>query len=829
MNLVKLSWRMLLREWRAGELYALALALVVAVGGVTAVSFFTDRVSQALGGEASQLLGADLVLVSDHEIAPLFAQEAQRRGLKQARVRTFPSMIISASGNQLAEVKAVEGGYPLRGALRLKSAQGESPASGIPAPGTVWPDERLRAQLQLAQGARVEVGASQLAVAAELSFEPDSGGGLFSIAPRLMMNLADLPATQLVQPGSRITYRLMLAGEAKAIAAYQAWAASRLGRGEKLEGVSDARPEIRSALERGGKFLGLAALTSVILAAVAIVLSARRFLERHFDGCAVMRCLGATQAQVFRLYLYQFVWLGFMASLAGCLLGYGAQWVLAYQLEHLVANGLPTPSLLPVAQGMLTGMATLLGFALPFLQRLQRVPAIWVLRRELGMPQRFNLLSFAVGVALLAALLLWQAGEVMLGLYVLAGLLAVAALALLLAYGLIHLLAPMRSGMTSAWRYGLANVVRRRHASAGQVVALGFGLTALLLLTLVRGDLLHGWQTSLPPDAPNRFVINIQPQQLPALRAFFSQRGMASPPELFPMVRGRLVAINGRPANVADYPDDRAKRLMEREFNLSWAAHMQGDNQLLAGRWWGEGERDAAQLSVEEGIAKTLGLRLGDQLSYQVAGQNFTARITSLRKVEWDSFRVNFFVIAPPGLLQHYPASYITAFYLPPGQQALLNSMVKEFPNFTVIDVAALMGHVRAMMDRIAAAVEFVFLFTLAAGLMALYAAIAATREERMYEAAVMRTLGASRRQLALSQLTEFALIGLLAGSVAALSATGLAYVLATRVFNLPYQFNPWLWIVALAAGGVGVTLAGWLGTRGVLRQPPLLTLRQLG
>ncbi|BCB27810.1 inner membrane transport permease [Sulfurimicrobium lacus] len=828
MNLVRLSWRMLLREWRAGELYALALALVVAVGGVTAVSFFTDRVSQALGGEASQLLGADLVLVADHEIAPLFSQEARRRGLKLVRTRTFPSMIISASGNQLAEVKAVEGGYPLRGALRLQTAQGESAASGIPAPGTVWLDKRLREQLRLAPGNRVEVGASQLAVAAELSFEPDSGGGMFSIAPRLMMNLSDLPATQLVQPGSRITYRLMLAGEARAIAAYRTWAASRLGRGEKLEGVSDARPEIRSALERGGKFLGLAALTSVILAAVAIVLSVRRFLERHLDGCAVMRCIGAMQAQVFRLYLYQFLWLGLMASLAGCLLGYGAQWVLAHQLEHLVANGLPAPSLLPVAQGVLTGMATLLGFALPFLQRLQRVPAIWVLRRELGMPQRFNLLSFALGVVTLAGLLLWQAGEVKLGLYVLVGLVAVAALSLLLAYGLIRLLAPWRSGMRSAWRYGLANVVRRRHTSAGQVVALGFGLTALLLLTLVRGDLLHSWQTTLPHDAPNRFIINIQPQQLPALREFFAGRGMASP-ELFPMVRGRLVAINGRQTTAADYPDDRAKRLMEREFNLSSAERMQGDNQLFAGNWWRAGDPDAAQLSVEEGIAKTLGLKLGDKLSYQVAGQNFTARITSLRKVDWDSFRVNFFVIAPPALLERYPASYITAFYLPPGQEMLLNDMVKAFPNLTVIDVAALMGHVRAMMDRVAAAVEFVFLFTLAAGLMALYAAIAATREERMYEAAVMRTLGASRRQLALSQLTEFALIGLLAGGVAAMAASGLGFFLATRVFHLPYQFNPWLWLVALVAGGVGVTLAGWLGTRGVLRQPPLLTLRQLG
>lgn len=827
MNLLRLSFRMLLREWRAGELYALTLALVIAVGGVTAVSFFTDRVSQALGGEASQLLGGDLALAADHEVAPSYREEAGRRGLAAARVLTFPSMVSAAGGSQLAEIKAVEAGYPLRGSLRLRADAGEVAAPGIPQAGTVWVDARLSQQLNLAPGEVLEVGSARLTVAAVLSFEPDRGGDFFSIAPRLMMNVGDLPATGLIQPASRVSHRLLLAGEARAVAGYRAWAAPRLERGEKLEGVSDARPEIRAALERGGKFLGLAALTSVILAAVAIVLSARRFLERHLDGCAVMRCVGARQGQVFRLYFYQFLWLGLMASLTGCLLGYAAQWVLARQLGGLVTVALPAPSLLPVAQGLLTGMATLLGFALPFLQRLRSVPALWVLRRDLGRPQRLNLAGFAAGVAVLAGLLLWQANELKLGLYVLAGLAAMVALGLLLAYGLIYLLAPLRGGMGAAWRHGLASVARRRHGSAGQVVALGLGLTALLLLTLVRGDLLHSWQTTLPEDAPNRFVINIQPEQLQRVQAYFAQHSQARP-ALFPMVRGRLVAINGRPVTAADYPEDRARRLVEREFNLSWASEMQGDNQLVAGRWWKQGE-GAAQLSVEEGIAKTLNIRLGDKLSYQVAGQGFDARVTSLRKVDWDSFRVNFFVIAPPGLLDDYPTSYITAFYLPPGQETLLNGMVKTFPNLTVIDVAALMAQVRAMMDRVSAAVEFVFLFTLAAGMMALYAAIAATREERIFEAAVMRTLGASRKQLALSQLAEFAVLGLLAGGVAAIAATGLGYVLATRVFHLPWHFNPWLWAVALLAGGVGVTLAGWLGTRSVLKTPPLITLRAMG
>lgn len=830
MNTLKLSLRMLRRDWRSGELYALALALVIAVGGVTSVGFFADRVSQALKRQASQLLGADLVLVSDHPLRPEFEVEARRRGLATAAVVSFPSMVVSGGRTQLAEIKAVGAGYPLRGRLRIADVpQGaERPASGVPAPGTVWLEARLLNQLGFESGGVLELGQARLAAGAVLTFEPDRGGDLFSIAPRLLMNLADIPKTGLEQPGSRISYRLLLAGEGKAVSGYRSWAERHIGRGERLEGVSDARPEIRAALERAGQFLGLAALTSVVLAAVAIVLAARRFLHRHLDSCAVMRCLGGTQALIFRLYLYQFLALGAAASLAGCLLGYAAQWVLADRLGALVASDLPLPSLLPVAQGVLTGMATLLGFALPFLLQLKQVPTLRVLRRELGAPKRMSLVSFAAGFAVLSALLLWQAGELKLGLYVLAGLIAAVVVALLLALGLIRALAPLRRRVGAAWRFGLANIARRPGASAGQVVALGLGLMALLLLTLVRGDLMASWQDTLPERAPNRFVINIQPDQLQSLREFFANRRLPEA-EFFPMVRGRLVAINGRPVSAAGYADERAKRLVEREFNLSWASRMQSDNRLVAGRWWTAADHGKALLSVEQGIAQTLGIAPGDMLTYRVADAAFSARVTSLRKVDWDSFQVNFFVIAPPGLLESFPASWITSFYLPAGQEAALDEMVRAYPNLTVIDVAALMTQVRAIMDRVAGAVEFVFLFTLGAGLMALYAAIAATHEERIYEAAILRTLGASRRQLVLGQLAEFAGIGLLAGITAALGASALSYVLSERLLHLSYTFNPWLWLVAVAGGTAGVAAAGWLGARGVLRHPPLETLRSLG
>lgn len=827
MKVIALSFRMLRREWRAGELRVLALALVIAVGSVTSVGFFVDRVGRALAQQANLLLGADLALVADHRPEPSFLAEGRKRGLRLAQTVTFPSMVLFAGRNQLAEIKAVSAGYPLRGNLRVaeRPFTADRTAREGPAAGTAWVDARLAGQLGLKVGDEVEVGAAPLRLAAILSQEPDRAGDLFSIAPRLMMNLADLPATGLIQPGSRATYRLLVADGEAAVASFYSWAVPRLNRGERLETVKDARPEVRAALARAGQFLGLAALTSVVLAAVAVAMAARRFTQRHLDSCAVMRCLGARQATIFRLYLYQFVLLGVGASLVGCLVGYAAQGALVARLGSLVATELPLPSPLPVLQGLVTGVATLLGFALPPLMQLKRVPALRVLRRELGPPAGSSLVGYLLGIAVIAGLLLWQAGDLKMGGYVLGGLAAAVIVAALLALGLMRLLAGLRGGAAVAWRYGLANVTRRRGGSVAQVAAFGLGILVLLLLTVVRGDLMHSWQSTLPPDAPNRFIINIQPDQVQALNRFFRRQHLPVP-ALFPMVRGRLVAINGREVRPESYTDDRARRLAEREFNLSWADRPQTDNRIVAGRWWRVGEARTAQLSVEEGIAQTLGIRLGDTLTYSVAGRLFDARVTSLRKVEWDSFRVNFFVIGTPGLLEDYPASYITSFHLAPRRVGLLDEMVRAFPNFTVIDVAAVMDQVRGIMDRVAGTVEFVFLFTLLAGFMVLFAAIAASRDERMYEAAIWRVLGARRRQLVLVQFAEFAGIGLLAGVTAAIGAGGLQYALSEYVLHLPYLFNPWVLPASALASALVVGIAGVLGTWTALTRPPLETLR---
>ena len=823
-----LALRLLWRDLRAGELTLLIAALVIAVGSVTTVAFFTDRVQLALTQQSNQLLGADLSIVSDHPFDAALEAEARSRGLVVTRTVRFPSMVVHGQETLLTDVKAIAQGYPLRGELRLADRLygAEHVARDAPAPGTAWVDDRALTRLDLKPGDSVGVGNIKLRVEAIVTLEPDSTIGFINSLPRLLMGEADLAASGLIQTGSRVRYRLYVAGDSAAVDAYRDWVQARIGPGQSVEGIRDARPEIRSALERAERFLGLAALVSVVLSAVAIALAARRFLERHLDGCAVMRCVGALQSRIVRLYVLHFVLLGMGASALGCIVGYGAQTALAAWLGNLIAVALPWPGVAPAWQGLAAGVALLLGFALPPLLSLAQVPTLRVLRRELGVPRGRGALGYVLGFTLICALVLWKAHDPRLGFYVLGGFLAAAVVSAGVVFAAMRALAGWRPEGGVSWRYGVANLRRHALGNTIQVVALGLGMMALLTLTLIRGDLLHSWQATLRPDTPNRFVINIQPDQVGPLSAFFSSRNMTRPP-MFPMVRGRLVEINGRSVSSADYAEDRAKRLIDREFNLSWAERPQSDNRIVAGRWWSAGDAAASQLSVEEGIAATLGIHLGDRLTYDVAGSRFVATVTSLRSVEWDSFKVNFFVLAPPALLQGYPVSYITSFYAPPEQVATLNELVRQFPNVALIDVAQIMAQVQKMMDQVSNAVQFVFLFTLAAGLAVLYAALASTRDEREYEAAVMRTLGASRRQVASAQTAEFALIGGLAGLLAAAGASALGYALALKVLNVPYLGNPWIWLLGVGCGAAGIAAAGLLGTRRVLASPPLESLRR--
>jgi putative ABC transport system permease protein len=816
------SWRMLLRDWRAGELRVLGFALVIAVASVTSVAFFADRVSQALVRDAHQLLGADLVLVSDHPWKGDFPSDSR---LAYAEGLNFISMAFAGDRNQLAGVKAVSPNYPLRGRLRIAPAPAapDAPAKAGPEKGTVWLDEQLVSQLGTPVGSRVRLGRAEFRVAAVLTLEPERNANFFNIAPRLMMNIEDVPATTLIQTGSRVWYYRYVAGSSEDIKTFSAKAKSSLERGQRIEDLETGRPQVRASIDRAERFLGLTALLAAVLAGVAIALGTRRFVERHLDGCAVMRCLGATQRRLVALYGFEFFLLAIGSCTVGVLMGFLAQQAIGAALADLLRAELPPPTLLPAVQGFLVGLVLLLGFAMPPLLRLKNVPAVRVIRREAGMSAG-SYVSYVAGAAAFGGLLIWQAGDLKLGGFVVGGFAAAVLVFFVVAWGVLNLLTrpAVVARFGRRFRYGLANLRRHARGNAVQVAALALGLTAVLLLTFTRNDLVEAWRRSAPADAPNRFLVGVQPDQISAVKAFFKEKRL-TPPELYPMVRGRLVAVNGKTVSEDDYEEERAKRLVEREFNLSYMNELPGHNEVAAGKWFAPNEKS---FSVEEGIAKRLGWKIGDELTWNVGGERVSARITSLRKLRWDSMKVNFFVIAPPGVLEGMPTSFVSAFRVEAGSERVLNELSARFPNLTIVDVAAAVRQAQEVIDQLVNAVQFIFLFALGAGLLVLYSALVATEDERRREAAVMRVYGASRAQVAGAQRVEFLAMGAIAGLLATLGAAAIGQMLARRVFELDLPPSPELWIAGPLAGIALLSLNAWLSSRKVLRASPAMTLR---
>ncbi|UCV20967.1 ABC transporter permease [Ferribacterium limneticum] len=821
------AWRTLGRELRSGELRLLFAALAIAVAAVTAVGFFADRVRLALEREAQQMMGGDLILIADHALPEAYAAEARRRGLKLAETLIFPSMVIGPEQAQLADIKAVSPGYPLRGRVEISADEDQpgAPAEGGPATGSVWLDERLSAALQVAPGGSVTVGAQTLQVAAILTREPDRGVNFFSLAPRLMMHVDDIPATGLIQPGARIRYSLLAAGEAKAVAGYQTWLTRRLDRGERLEDTRNARPEIRGALDRAERFLGLSTVLTVVLAAVAAAMAARRYMQRHLDACAVMRCLGMTQGGLLRLHGWLFLWLALLAAVVGSIVGYAAHFVLIHWLSALLVLELPVPGWLPLVGGLGVAGVLLFGFAFPPLMQLASVPTLRVMRRELGPPQASSLSGYALGLALLAGLIIWVAGDIRLGAYAVGGFVVALGSFWVIARLIIAAIARLRGGAGFGWRQGLASLTRHASSSAVQIVALAIGLMAMLLLTVIRAELLDAWQQSVPVDAPNRFVINIQPDQRQPVADMLRASGVEA--ELLPMIRARLVRIAGREVSPASFPEDeRAQRLIEREFNLSWRGDLPAGNRVTAGRWFAPEDAGQGLASVEEGLAKTLGIQLGDELVFMVAGVEKRVKTSNLRKLSWDSMRVNFFVLTPPGVIEDAPASYITSFHLPAERADAASDLVRRFPGLTMIDVGAILHQLQAVIGQVAGAVQFVFVFALLAGGIVLYSALLTSFDERRYELAVMRSLGAQRAQLRQAMLVELGVIGSVAGLMAAIGAMLLGRIVGQQAFQLDLSFGLWLPALSTVGGGLLAVVIGWLAIRQLIATPPLLALR---
>lgn len=822
-----LAWRMLKRELRAGELRLLFFALCVAVAAVSAVGFLTDRVGRALEMEARQMLAADLVLVADQPLPDELQAAAQSRGLKTAQAMVFPSMVFANERAQLVEIKAVSDTYPLRGQLRTAPHPdaAEVAVDRGPKAKTVWADARLFMTLALAPGDPVGVGQLQMPAGAVLTHEPDRSLNLFAVAPRLMMHLDDVAASGLVQYGARVRYRLLVAGPEDALADWQRWVEPRLTRGQRLESIDNAQPAVRNALDRAQRFLGLATLLTVILSAIAVALAARRYMQRHLDACAVMRCLGTTQGGLLRLHLLSFSLMALAAALIGAAVGFLAHFALVSAMAGLISAQLPLPGVKPVLEGGLVAAVLLFGFALPPLLQLARVPTLRVLRRELGPPAPLAILGYVVGFALLAVLIIRAAGDLRLGLLTVGGFAGALLLFSLFAWLAVRLAGRLRGGVGFGWRQGLATLARHSAANTLKIVALGIGLMALLLLGVTRQELVDAWQQSVPPDAPNRFVINIQPEQKAAVADWLGGQGIRA--ELAPMVRARLLRVNDRAISAADFPDDdRAQRLVEREFNLSWRAELPVGNEITAGKWFSGRPGEA---SVESGLAETLGVKLGDKLVFSVAGVEKMVEVTSLRRLDWDSMRVNFFVLTPLGVLEDAPASYITSFHLPADQRPAAARLVEAFPNLTVVDIDAILSQVQSVVGQVVGAVQFVFLFTLAAGGIVLYAALLSAVDERRFELAVLRALGARRDQLRAALLLELAAVGALAGLIAALGAAAVGQLLARQIFQIEPAFSLTTPLIAALACAILTTIAGWLGLRRLLDTPPLNALRQGG
>lgn len=833
MRLFSLAWRQLRRDLAAGDIRILVAALVLAVVAVSAVGFVTDRAERMLASEANRLLGGDAVVRGDAPIAGRIREAANLGGLKRTETVEMPTMVRVGKGDtarlKLGELRALGDGFPLRGGFRIRDARGERDVVGGPAAGTLWLSRAGADQLDAKPGDRIGIGEREFTLAAVVLQEPDGAIDYFNVAPKVFLPLSDLPSTGLIQPGSRAGYKLVIAGEAAAVDSFVKTAKAAIGRGQRLETIADARPEIRSALDRASRFLGLAALVSVVLAAVAVAMAARRHSERHLSGAAVMRCLGASQRTLAAIHIGELLILGVLASGIGVAIAYALQWGIGLWLADLLKVSIPPASLAPALQGLGVGLVVLLSFGAPPVLALRRVPALRVLRRDLDVAEPSAWLVALAGFSGLGALLWWQAGSATLGAVMLLGIVATLAALALIAWILILVVRRVRSRLRGSLRYGLANVSRRAGTSIAQVSALGLGLMALLLLTFVRTDLIDRWRLSLSDDAPNRFIVNVQPDQMTGVRDFLTEQGIAAP-TLYPMIRGRLVEHNGKPVTGAQYAEDgeRARRLAEREFNLSTAESLGDDNQVTAGKLWPAKRLAKPELSVEEEFAARLKWKIGDRVAFDIAGQRFEATITSFRKVEWESFKPNFFVVASPGALEGYSGSYITAVKVPPTRPRFTAQLVERYPNLTVIDVDAILTQVRSIGDQVARVVQVVFWFSLAAGVLVLLAAVSASQDERLREGGVMRALGGSRSQLRLAQASEFAAIGLLSGVVAAVAASVLAGVVATQVFDLPWEAD---WGMAATGAAIGIAaalVAGLFATRRVLDAPPSITLREL-
>jgi putative ABC transport system permease protein len=820
------SGKMLLREWRGGELGILVAALVVAVAIVTGISAFTTRLQSALEQESHRFLAADRVVKSASALPVSWWARAENTQLANARTLTFPSMVYAGDeAMQLASVKAVTEAYPLRGELTVSQqafGPAQTAASG-PGRGQVWLDSRLFPLLNVAVGEPIFIGEASFTVVAAVGSEPDQGASMASFGPRVLMHFDDIPATGVVQPGSRVEYRLLLAGDDAALNDYVAWLTPQLQPGQSLVDVNNGQPGIGSALDRAEQFLLLAGSLGVVLAGVAIALAARRFSERHYDYVAIMKSLGSTSAMINLLYARALFFIGVIATLFGSLAGWGIQAAFFTVFAEQLPIQPGSSGVRPYAIGGVTALVCLLSFAWPPLRRLGQASPLRVLRRDMPRETRASLIDYAIGLVAVGLLMWWYSEDWKLTLAVLAGLFVTVTLGLVLALGLLRTgrLVGMSAG--SVWRLAFAGLQRRGTANAMQVVIFAMAIMLLLVLVLVRTSLIKQWQTQLPADTPNHFMINITPAEVQAVDQVLRQARIDSEP-LFPMIRGRLMSINEEQLTVTD---DKTRSRRQRESNFTWADTLPGGNTLLEGQWWPEGSNEAL-VSVESEFAERMGISVGDELGFLVGSAPLRAEVASIRELDWQSMRPNFYLIFPPGLLADYPATFMTSFHLKQADKVFLNEFIRQFPTITVLEMDAVIAQIRTIVEQVSAAIEMVLAVILLAGGLVLIAGVQASVDSRMHESAILRALGAPRALILGGLLIEFSALGFFAGLLATVAAEVSVAILQAFVLDMSYAPSPAIWPLGV---GIGVVMIGGLGIfncRKVVSSPPLAVLREL-
>lgn len=827
MKALMFALRSFSREMRSGEVIVLLSAVALAVAALTAVGFLTDRIGRAVARQANEVLAADLRLRSPDPLPGEWREAAADFGLQTAETQSFPSVVFAGDLSALATIIGIGEGYPLRGAVRIADDLfgEEQAAEGIPEPGSVWADRSLLAKLNVGVGDRIAVGEADLEVAAVLTYRPDQSIGFASLAPSLLLNLRDMPATALINQGSRVQYALLVAGEQADVDEFFLAVEDELPDSVRTLNQEDSSERSTNAATRAQRFLSLTAVISLLLSAVAIAMSARRYAHRRMDTVALMKSLGASQRFVLLSASIQLIILGILGVLLGSVTGYLVEFAVTGMLADLFASALPDPGLAPVMLGAGSALILLVGFALPSLLQLRNTPPLRVLRHDAMPPPPSRLLVAGTSLLAVAALLYQAIGDAQMLVIVLGGMLVVSGLLYVAGRALVALLGRSRGGVGIAWRYGLANVARRGRDSAVQVVAFGLGLTVLLLLTFVRTDLLEGWRQTLDEDAPNHFLINIQPHERDSIAEIIRSDGI-DVPEFVPLIRGRMTTINGEDVKTRKYPVEDGEWMANREANLTWLVKLGSSNEIVAGDWWPADYQGEPLVSVEEDAAMELGVGLGDRLAFLIAGQEIELKITSIRKVNWDSFQPNFFMVISPGALENFPSTYVASMRIDKSRTDLLIRLVRAHPTVSVIDLDAILRQVKGIIDKASLAVQAVFVFTLAAGIAVLFAAVQSTIDERRFESAILRALGVRRRTVLSGVLTEFAALGFASGLLASAGASVLAAVIAERLFELEYAFNPMLWVAGLAGGVLLVCLSGFVAARGAINAPPTDVLR---